>query len=249
MTQDAPVIAVVSCRKQLNGYTLAAVTTLYTDAVLAFGGVPVLLASYPDSVSLDQLLARVDGVLLPGSHSNVAPTHYGADHQEPKQDSGRDGVALPLIRLCAEQKIPLFGICRGFQEINVALGGTLDPAVYQRPDALDHREPDTPDFAEKYAHRHSVRIAPDGLLSQWWPDVASFSVNSLHNQGVERLAPALQLEAIAPDGLVEAFSLPDHPFLFGVQWHPEWQATEEPASQLLFERFIQQARQRQGART
>ncbi|MBY5991183.1 gamma-glutamyl-gamma-aminobutyrate hydrolase family protein [Ferrimonas balearica] len=241
MPHSKPVIGLVSCRKALDGYSYQAVNEFYADAVRAFGGLPVLFAAGQDEADTAALLARVDGVLLPGSHSNVAPHQYGAEHHEPRLDEARDALSLTLIRLCAQHQIPILGICRGFQEMNVAMGGSLNPAVHEAPGALDHREPTTEDFAVKYAHAHTVTVAEGGRIRRWWPEVAQFEVNSLHNQGVATLAPPLRAEATAEDGLIEAFSLDHHPFFFGVQWHPEWQATELPFSRELFRRFIDAA--------
>ncbi|MEJ2764956.1 gamma-glutamyl-gamma-aminobutyrate hydrolase family protein [Photobacterium sp. MCCC 1A19761] len=234
-------IAVVCCQKQVGGYDVQSVNEFYLNAIRDFGGLPVLIPAGSDEADLDQILATVDGVLLPGSHSNVAPQHYGADHDEPKQDPGRDQLALSIIRQCAALAIPVLGICRGFQEMNVALGGTLHPQVHCKSNALDHREPNDPDFSVKYAVSHSLEICPGGHFASWLGETRSVSVNSLHGQGVETLAPALKIEAVAPDGLIEAFSLPNHPYFIGVQWHPEWFATELFMSELLFSHFIQAA--------
>lgn len=236
-----PLIAVVCCQKQVASYDVQSVNEFYLNAIRDFGGVPVLIPAGSHDAALDQILATVDGVLLPGSHSNVAPEHYGARHQEPKQDPGRDQLALYIIRQCAAQGVPILGICRGFQEMNVALGGTLHPQVHAKANALDHREPNDPDFNVKYAASHALTVCPGGHFANWLGETCSVSVNSLHGQGVETLATVLVTEAVAPDGLIEAFSLPDHPYFIGVQWHPEWFATELFMSKLLFSHFLQAA--------
>lgn len=236
-----PLIAVVCCQKQVDKYSVQSVNEFYLNSVSDFGGIPVLIPAGISEGDVEQLLASVDGVLLPGSHSNVAPEHYGADHHEAKQDPGRDALAFHLIRACAEKNIPLFGICRGFQEMNVAMGGTLHPKVHTKSNALDHREPKDDDFAVKYAVSHLLEVCPGGYFANWLQSEKTISVNSLHGQGVEQLAPVLHQEAIAPDGLVEAFSLPGHSYFIGVQWHPEWFATELFVSKLLFSHFIQAA--------
>lgn len=236
-----PLIAVVCCRKQVDKYAVQSVNEFYLNSIRDFGGIPVLIPGGGATEDIDQILNGFDGVLLPGSHSNVAPEHYGADHHEPKPDPRRDQLSFHLIRACAEQKIPLFGICRGFQEMNVAMGGTLHPKVHTKLNAIDHRECKDDDFAVKYAVSHTLKICRGGVFGQWMGTENPISVNSLHEQGIEQLAPVLHQEAIAPDGLIEAFSLPGHPYFIGVQWHPEWFATELFVSKLLFSHFIEAA--------
>lgn len=240
-----PIIGLVSCSKELAGYQIQALNAFYLDAVTDFGGIPVILPSAIADDDLDAALALCDGLLFPGSHSNVAPHRYQAQHQESKTDEARDELSLHLLRLAIDKNIPCLGICRGFQEMNVALGGSLNPAVHESGYA-DHRERQTSDFAEKYAPAHAVLVQKDSLFEQWlvdnrWENVSYFEVNTLHNQGVDALAPGLRVEAKAPDGLVEAFSLPEHKFFVGVQWHPEWQAKSNHFSQILFKEFIMSA--------
>jgi len=155
---------------------------------------------------------------------------------------------LPLIRAACAAGVPLLGICRGFQEINVALGGSLHPALYRLPGLLEHREPAEADAALQYAARHALQVQPGGLLASLGLP-AEFPVNSLHGQGIDRLAPALRIEGRAPDGLIEAVALDStQGFLLGVQWHLEWQMQSNPQSLAIFQAFAEACRMRQKQR-
>ncbi|QUJ70332.1 gamma-glutamyl-gamma-aminobutyrate hydrolase family protein (plasmid) [Photobacterium sp. GJ3] len=237
-TQTGPVIGVVCCQKSLDGYAIQSVNEFYLNAVKQFGANPVLLPGGSTEAELKQLLSLVDGVLLTGSHSNVAPHRYGATHEEAKKDEGRDALSFALIDFCIRLEVPILGICRGFQEMNVALGGSLHPKVHEVEGFQDHRESPLNDMALKYAPAHSVNISDNGTFAQWLAPLDNIQVNSLHGQGVNQLAPSLTIEAVAPDGLVEAFSLQAHPFFIGVQWHPEWQADKNHFSRILFDQFM-----------
>ena len=240
-----PIIGVVSCAKELNGYQIQAVNGFYLRAVKDFGGMPIILAPDMSGDEVEEILNVCDGFLFPGSHSNVAPHRYNASHTENKRDEARDELSISLIRKAIDRNIPCLGICRGFQEMNVALGGTLNPAVHDSG-FNDHRESDVEDFEQKYAHGHLVLVQEQSLFERWlkeneWENAAHFHVNTLHNQGVEQLAPQLRVEAKAPDGLIEAFSLPEQDFFVGVQWHPEWKAKTNHFSQILFKEFMMAA--------
>jgi putative glutamine amidotransferase len=242
-----PIIGLVSCKKELAGYQIQSLNEFYIDAVKDFGGTPIVLPSAIEDNELHRVLSVCDGLLFPGSHSNVAPHRYDGDHEEPKKDEMRDELAIALIRKAVDMDIPCLGICRGFQEMNVALGGSLDPAVHESG-YDDHRENPSKDFAEKYSPAHPVVVEKEGVFAKWlsqeqWQNQQSFEVNTLHNQGVKQLAPTLKVEARAPDGLIEAFSLPNHKYFVGVQWHPEWQAKHNHFSQVLFKEFIMSASQ------
>ncbi|WP_440878872.1 gamma-glutamyl-gamma-aminobutyrate hydrolase family protein [Vibrio natriegens] len=244
-TTRKPIIGVVSCTKELGGYQIQAVNDFYLRAVKDFGGLPVMLAPDMSSDEVDSILELCDGFLFPGSHSNVAPHRYNASHTENKKDEARDELALNLIRHAVDKDIPCLGICRGFQEMNVALGGTLNPAVHDSG-FNDHREAPVDDFEQKYAPAHAVLVQKESLFEQWlvenhWENTTLFEVNTLHNQGVEQLAPQLKVEAKAPDGLIEAFSLAGQKYFVGVQWHPEWKAKTNHFSQILFKEFIMAA--------
>ncbi|EGR3411878.1 TPA: gamma-glutamyl-gamma-aminobutyrate hydrolase family protein [Vibrio parahaemolyticus] len=240
-----PIIGVVSCTKELGGYQIQAVNDFYLRAVKDFGGLPIMLVPEMSGDDVATILDMCDGFLFPGSHSNVAPHRYNATHEESHKDEARDELSLTLIRHAVDQNIPCLGICRGFQEMNVALGGSLNPAVHDSG-FNDHREATVEDFEQKYAPAHAVLVQKQSLFEQWlvqnhWENTTFFEVNTLHNQGVDQLAPQLQVEAKAPDGLVEAFSLPQQKFFVGVQWHPEWKAKSNHFSQILFKEFIMAA--------
>jgi len=188
---------------------------------------------------IDALLDLAHGVLLTGSASNVHPRHFGEDLHDPELmlDVVRDTWTLPLIPKAIERGLPLLAICRGFQETNVAFGGTLHQAVQEVPGHRDHRAPADGNAEQQYACSHPVTVIPGGVLESI-VEQSSIEVNSIHAQGVNRLAPGLRVEARAPDGLVEAFSMPQAPgFNLCVQWHPEWQAANNPLSLRLFEAF------------
>ncbi|EGA65999.1 gamma-glutamyl-gamma-aminobutyrate hydrolase family protein [Vibrio brasiliensis] len=240
-----PIIGIVSCAKELGGYQIQAVNDFYLRAVKDFGGLPLILAPEMPAEDIQTILDMCDGFLFPGSHSNVAPHRYNATHEEAKKDEKRDELSLSLIRHAVDSDIPCLGICRGFQEMNVALGGSLNPAVHESG-FNDHRESPVEDFEQKYAPAHAVLVQKESLFEQWltenqWQNTSLFEVNTLHNQGVDQLAPQLKIEAKAPDGLVEAFSLPGQKFFVGVQWHPEWQAKTNHFSQILFKEFMMAA--------
>lgn len=240
-----PIIGLISCSKQLGGYQVQALNEFYVQAVTDFGGIPVILPSAIEEEDFERVLQMCDGLLFPGSHSNVAPHRYNGCHEEEKTDEARDELALNLIRRAVDRNMPCLGVCRGFQEMNVALGGSLNPAVHESG-YHDHRENPVEDFNQKYAPSHAVFVQEEGLFKQWlvtnsWHETRYFEVNTLHNQGVEALAPSLRIEAKAPDGLVEAFSLPGHKFFVGVQWHPEWAAKTNHFSQILFKEFMMSA--------
>jgi len=210
----------------------------YADGVRLAGCVPLAITTAQED-ELDALLDRADGVFLTGSPSNVHPRHFGDTvHDESLPlDPDRDAWTLPLIPKVIERGMPLFAVCRGFQETNVALGGTLHQAVHELPAHLDHRAPANRPAATQYAAAHSVQVVRGGRLSQILGQPC-LEVNSVHGQGVNQLAPGLRVEASAPDGLVEAFSVADAPgFTLCVQWHPEWQAAENPVSVQLFKAF------------
>ncbi len=202
------------------------------------GALPLLIPSTDAALDPGAVLAAVDGLLFTGAPSNVAPHHYGARARPGTElDELRDATSLPLLRAAAQSGKPLLAICRGFQELNVALGGSLYQHVHEIPGRLDHREPQGAAREAEYAPAHPVALAPDGLLASL-SGLASAMVNSLHHQGVERLAPMLTVEATAPDGQIEAVSMPgSKAFLLGVQWHPEWAFAQDPLSRAIFAGF------------
>jgi putative glutamine amidotransferase len=214
----------------------------YIDAVRLAGCMPLIVSSaMPDE--LDALLDLAHGVLLTGSASNVHPSHFDEAVHDPALplDLDRDAWTLPLIRRVIARGLPLFGICRGFQEANVALGGTLHQAVQELAGRHDHRSADDAAAEIQYGPAHEIAVQPGGVLEQilgCLPNAGRVKVNSVHGQGVNRLAAGLRTEALAPDGLIEAFSVSDaRGFNLCVQWHPEWQAANNPISMRLFKAF------------
>jgi len=214
------------------------------------GGAPVLIPALGDPVAMRTMLDMVDGILLPGSPSDIEPHHYNAEPSRPGtlHDPARDATTLPLIPMLLEAGIPLLGVCRGFQEMNVALGGELYQHVHEQPGFQDHRETKSEDVDAMYANAHRVHFPEGGLMRQWLGQ-AHAEVNSLHGQGIKRLADGLSAEALADDGLVEAFSVINaKAFAFAVQWHPEWKYAENPVSQAIFKAFAAACNQRRAQR-
>jgi putative glutamine amidotransferase len=203
-----------------------------------------------DAAQAEALLALVDGVMLTGSPSNVHPRHYGKELSDPGLilDEQRDGLTLALVRACIAHGVPLLGICRGFQEINVALGGSLHQKVHDQPGHLDHRESKAASYDVQYAPRHTVRFVAGSALARW-AGAAEAQVNSLHGQGVDRLAQGLRALGHAPDGLVEAFEVEgSRTFAYAVQWHPEWKTSDNAFYAALFKDFGDACRARQAQR-
>ncbi|WP_425089518.1 gamma-glutamyl-gamma-aminobutyrate hydrolase family protein [Stappia sp.] len=235
-----PVVLVSTDIKPLDGFEWHAVISAYVDAV-AHGAdaVPLMLPCLGAALDLDSVLDRVDGVLLTGSRSNVHPSLYGGEASEANgpYDTRRDGTTLPLIRRAVERRFPIFGICRGLQEVNVALGGSLITEVQELDGRRDHRAPEADDQDARFALAHHVEISPGGRLAKVLGD-ARIDVNSLHRQAVGRLAPGLSVEATAEDGTVEAVSFDAVPgFAFATQWHPEYWVGSDAASARLFAAF------------
>jgi len=233
-----PIVLVPACNRLLGDHPFHVAGHKYLNAVRLAGATPLIVPSAePDEI--ETLLDLADGVLLTGSPSNVHPSHYDeAVHDtDLPLDPLRDSWTLPLIRAALARGLPLFGICRGSQETNVALGGTLYQAVQEAGPYRDHRAPKGEPSAVQYATAHPVDVAPGGVLAQI-VDQPRFEVNSLHGQAVRDLAPGLRVEARAPDGVVEAFSLADAPgFNLCVQWHPEWLAADNPVSMQMLKAF------------
>ena len=230
----------------------------YVQAVLhAIGALPVLIpAMGPElgdnamTAALDRLLDTLDGVLLTGSPSNVEPHHYEGEPSRPgtAHDAARDATTLPLIRHTIDHGVPLIAICRGAQEVNVALGGTLHQLVHEIDGRRDHRSPKAATADENYAAAHHVDVVEGGLLHKLVGQ-RHLLVNSLHAQGVDRLAPRARVEAVADDGQIEAFSVPDAPALtLALQWHPEHRALDNPVSMKVFNAFAEACRDRAARR-
>lgn len=236
----APLVGLPSDRKQIGHHPFQAVGEKYIRAVVDGAGcLPLLVPSLSPPLDLRELLSRLDGLLLTGAYSNIEPHHYGneASFEGNHHDPARDANTLPLVPLAIEMRVPVLALCRGLQEVNVALGGSLHQKVHEVAGYNDHREDLTAALDEQYGPAHPVALAPGGLLAgiAGSHDVV---VNSLHGQGIRTLGRGLRVEATAPDGLVEAVSLPeDQGFLLAVQWHPEWKVRENPFYLRTFQAF------------
>lgn len=238
-----PIVGIPACAREIAGQMRHDTPARYGDALVAAAGVvPVLLP--PVGEAMLAVLDRLDGLLLSGSPSNVDPALYGAADETPgEHDPARDATALPLIRAALARGLPLLGICRGHQELNVALGGTLHQKVHEVPGRMDHRGgPGTRE--RRYAPTHEV------LLSGGLARIVGrerVRVNSVHGQAIARLADGLAVEAVAPDGTIEGVRVADVPgFAYAVQWHPEWRATQDPVGTALFRAFGDACRARAG---
>jgi putative glutamine amidotransferase len=233
-----PIVLIPACTELIEGDTFDAVSRKYSTAVAEVAECQPLLVPHGAGIAdIGGLLEVADAILLSGSRSNVAPEHYSTETPliPDALDKARDALTLPLIRAAVERKTPLFAICRGFQELNVALGGSLYQAVHDVDGHKDHRPRYELPLDERYGPVHPVSLR--GKLRDWvGADV--IMVSSLHWQGIARLADGLKPEAFAEDGLVEAVRGPDDTsFCVGVQWHPEWAAKANPVSVSLFRRF------------
>jgi putative glutamine amidotransferase len=219
----------------------------YVNAVIkAVGALPLIAPALGTDCDLDALLEVADGFILPGSVSNVHPSHFGQDIHDPSLplDPERDAFTLRLIRAAVDAGIPLLGICRGFQEINVAFGGSLHQAVHKVAGKVDHRKPNKTLLDEQYAQVHSVCAMPGGNLAEL-TGCNEFMVNSLHGQGIDRLGAGLVAEAYSQDGLIEAVSIKGaNTFALAVQWHPEWNVMNTPSYLAIFHAFAEACRKR-----
>ena len=238
MARRKPVVLVPACNRMLGQHAFHVAGKKYADAVRLAGCQPLVVPS-AELDEIDALLDIAHGVLLTGSASNVHPSHFDEAVHDPELplDADRDAWTLPLIPRVLARGMPLFGICRGFQEANVALGGTLHQAVQEVPGRHDHRAAKDVSAEAQYGLSHEVIVQPGGVLARVL-DEPRVQVNSVHGQGVNRLAAGLRVEALAPDGLVEAFSVSAaRGFNLCVQWHPEWQAQSSAVSMHLFRAF------------
>ncbi|WP_440995183.1 gamma-glutamyl-gamma-aminobutyrate hydrolase family protein [Arhodomonas sp. SL1] len=243
-----PVVGVTACYKTVAGVGSHCVAHKYVEAVAqAADCVPVTIPALGGELDIHALLARLDGIVATGSPTGVEPVHYEGEssRQVPEGlDPYRDATTLPLLRAAVALGVPVLAICRGHQELNVALGGSLHQFVHELPDKTDHREDTSLPEEERYGAAHTVHLAPGGFLASLF-GCERLSVNSLHWQGIDRLAPRLVAEAWAEDGLIEGARVADAPaFAVSVQWHPEWRAAEDPYSRKLFEAFAEACRQR-----
>ncbi|MBB2494060.1 gamma-glutamyl-gamma-aminobutyrate hydrolase family protein [Aquipseudomonas ullengensis] len=242
-----PVVLMSMGAQERKGHDYQVMTHKYITPLVEIAGcVPVLVPTCCGIEDLEQYLDMADGVYLTGAGSNIDPTLYGQENLTPDkgQDRDRDLFDLPLIKAAIARGLPIFGICRGMQEINVALGGDMYQKLYAEPGFNDHREDSNAPVDVQYAASHSVRLQANSWLAKLMQS-EEIRVNSLHGQGVKTLGKGLESLARAEDGLVEAFHAPSlSPFLFAVQWHPEWQAAQNPDSVKIFQAFGEACRQR-----
>lgn len=246
-----PLVLVSSDLRSIDDMSWHMTPSTYLEAIVyGAGAMPVMLPSLGGALDLAGILDRVDGVLLSGSKSNVHPSLYGEeptrDHEP--YDPARDATTLPLIRLAIDAGVPLFAICRGYQELNVALGGTLATEIQTFDGRMDHRAPEAPTSDLRYAIRHEIHLVKQGCIGRVI-GADEIDVNSLHRQGVASLSDRLRIEATAPDGTIEAVSVADSPtFAVGVQWHPEYWVRSDAPSARLFAAFGDAVRRRAAAR-
>ena len=245
MRASRPIAGIVCDHRVLDGHFVHLAGEKYIGAIRdGAGALPLLIPSLDPPLAVEDVLASVDGLLFTGSPSNVSPHHYdGPPARDPSSlDERRDATTLPLLRKAIEVGKPVLCICRGFQELNVALGGTLHQHVHEVAGRLDHREQETAPLDEQYGPAHTVTVAEGGLLARLVA-ARAFEVNSLHSQGIDKLAPSLHADAVAPDGQIEAVSMPQGKgFLLGVQWHPEWRWAENEISRTIFAAFAEALR-------
>lgn len=241
MPAHRPVVGIIGNHYLMEDrYAVHATGLINTTAVAEVAGcLPMMIPTDPRLVSVPELLAVCDGFLFTGGQPNVHPSEYG--HEETpahgKFDRARDAVTLPLIRALVERGQPFFGICRGFQELNVAMGGTLHPEIRELPGRDNHRMPQGKPIEEQFAHRHTVRFAEGGLFHRLL-GTGEVMTNSLHGQGIDRAGQGIVLDGHAPDGTPEAIYVDDAPgFTLAVQWHPEWNAAADTVSRPLFQAF------------
>lgn len=236
-----PVIGIISNSYLINDeYPAHAGGTMNSEAVAQVsGGIPFLIPSDPRLVSVEELLTHCDGFLLTGGRPNVHPEEYGETPTEAHGDfdRGRDAIALPLVRACVERGQPVFGVCRGFQEVAVAMGSTLHPEIRDLPGRMNHRMPPDGTLEEKFELRHIVKVSEGGVFNKIF-GATEVMTNTLHGQGINTPGARIVIDGHAPDGTPEAIYVQGAPgFTASVQWHPEWNAAADPVSRPLFEAF------------
>ena len=235
-----PLIGVPADRRIVEPHPFHMVGEKYATAIRdGAGALPIIVPALGDSIDADDYLARIDGLFLTGSPSNVEPQHYAgeASREGTLHDRHRDATTLRLIERALEMGMPLFAVCRGFQELNVVLGGTLHQHVHEKPGYQVHKENPEDPLDVQYGPAHPVHLVEGGLLREM-SDADTVTVNSLHSQGIARLADCVMVEAVANDGLVEGFRVDGAKnFALAVQWHPEWLVTENAFSMAMFKAF------------
>ena len=251
-THRKPVVLMSMGNQTKAGHEYQVMTHKYIRPIFEIAHcVPILLPTSFGDADLDQYLDMVDGVYLTGAATNIDPTLYGQENLTPEktQDRARDLCDIPLIRATLKRGLPLFGVCRGMQEMNVALGGDLHQKLYSLPRVIEHREGAEESVEQQYAARHSIKIMPDTWFSRTLGKTET-RVNSLHGQAIKTLAEGVEVLAFAEDGVaIEAVHMPQQPALtFGVQWHPEWRASENPDSVQIFTAFGNACREQMAKR-
>ncbi len=245
-----PRVGLPTDHKQIGAHPFLAVGEKYVRAVVDGAGcLPLLVPTLDPVLPLREVLAGLDGLLLTGAVSNIEPHHYSdeSSYEGNLLDPRRDATNLPMIPLAIEMGVPVLAICRGFQEVNVAFGGTLYQKVHEQPGFMDHRENKDDPLDVQYGPAHDIALVPGGLLAGLAGDTRA-TVNSLHGQGVRRLGEGLVVEAQAPDGLVEAFRHDGPAFMLAVQWHPEWKVRENAFYLATFRAFGDACRARAARR-
>jgi putative glutamine amidotransferase len=240
-----PVIGIIGNHHLINDqYEVHASGRMNAEAVAdVCNAVPLMVAPDPKVSRIEDLMEVCDGFLLTGGRPNVHPEEYGEEPTEAHGDfdRSRDALVLPLVRACVDAGLPVFGVCRGFQEVNVAMGGTLYPEIRDLPGRMNHRMPPDGTVEEKFALRHSVKFVEDGPFHQLMGDLEVMT-NTLHGQGIKDAGPRVVIDGVAPDGTPEAIYIKDAPgFCLSVQWHPEYQAAQDNVSSRLFGAFGQAA--------
>lgn len=246
-----PRVGLPTDHKQIGAHPFLAVGEKYVRAVVDGAGcLPLLVPTLDPVLPLREVLAGLDGLLLTGAVSNIEPHHYSdeSSYEGNLLDPRRDATNLPLIPLAIEMGVPVLAICRGFQEVNVAFGGSLYQKVHEQPGFMDHREDKDDPLDVQYGPAHDVALVAGGLLATLAGDTQAV-VNSLHGQGVRRLGEGLVVEAQAPDGLIEAYRHDGPAFMLAVQWHPEWKVRENPFYLAIFRAFGDACRIRAARRT
>ncbi|MDN5787338.1 gamma-glutamyl-gamma-aminobutyrate hydrolase family protein [Pseudorhodobacter sp.] len=241
-----PVIGIIGNTNLINNsYQVHAGGAMNSDAIARVAGcLPIIIPSDPNLVGMEELLSLCDGFLLTGGRPNVHPSEYG-EAPTPAHgdfDRHRDAITLPLVRACVERGQPFLGICRGFQEVNVAMGGALHPEIRDLPGRMNHRMPPDGTIEEKFALRHCVRFTTGGVFAALM-GADEVMTNTLHGQGISRPGARVVIDGYAPDGTPEALYIKDAPgFTLSVQWHPEWNASADPVSHALFTALGEAAR-------
>ncbi len=235
-----PLVGISACTKTFNAFPMHAVHSRFAEVVVeVVGAAPLLVPPVGAHIDIPDLVSRFDGFITTGSPSNVQPHLYGQDidPENTNFDPGRDATTLPMLREAAHQGIPVLAICRGIQELNVAFGGTLHQFIHKVPGHQDHRSMKTRPMGARAALRHVVTLAEGGLLRRIAGGRTIEMVNSLHAEGIDRVADGFMVEALAPDGVIEGISRPGGVFCLGVQWHPETLYGDNAFARAIFAAF------------